>query len=355
MRAALLFVITVGLICGFYGCAHHTSLPVTQDFKSTVIEFRNLAPRGVAMSPDGNWIYAGGLNDLVIIDSKNTDSILRIPLPFSYTSFIIFSLDSRFAFIGGGEGDIKKKMLIPRTKIITRIDTKSLETTSFHLEEEMDCVGAAISTDGSKLFLGNMNGSLLTIIDTVRLEIVRKIGLEEGGSFGLATSPNGLLYVTHAFKGSMSVINPKDGKVVDIVRGIGKIPVGIAISDDGKWACVAHIGEAIVAVINTDTLAIAHRIDVGGLSPPNQELANPKKFWPDSRIYITPDSEWIITWSWYLGFVSLVDLKDRKTKSVIPVEDGTLDMTLTPSGKSIIVKDYANSKLTIWRRWAPWE
>lgn len=86
-----------------------------------------------------------------------------------------------------------------------------------------------------------------------------------GAGGGQKASPQ-YLYVSNAAEGSVSVIDPIEGKVAGTVKVAEKIAHGIAASPDGRWAYVALEEDSQVAVIDGQTRQEVARIDLP-LSP----------------------------------------------------------------------------------------
>ena len=125
----------------------------------------------------------------------------------------------------------------------------------------------ALSADGASAFVAMDTDGAVVPVDLATRTAGSPIGVSPH-PVGLALTPDGeTLYVTHYPLGPTGIGEPEPGDVtpIDVASGTAgsRIPVGhwtfgVAFSDDGTTAYVAHVGDALTA----DDSAIA-QIDVG--------------------------------------------------------------------------------------------
>ena len=86
------------------------------------------------------------------------------------------------------------------------------------------------------------------------------------GPIGVAITPDGKhAYVTNTGDGTVSVITTATGAVSAPIT-VGNGPAGVAITPDGKHAYVTNSGDGTVSVITTATGAVSAPITVGNAS-----------------------------------------------------------------------------------------
>jgi YVTN family beta-propeller protein len=201
--------------------------------------------------------------------------------------------------------------------------------------------GMALTTDGSKLYVGLENADIpgIVVYDTRANKVVRKIDVVlrgghflaiqpktdtlyypmrednrvlvidtrtdtitkiipiEGGPVGVGFAPNGEVWIHNDRDGAVHVIDGKKGEVVKVLKDLGQGAGRMAVSLDGKWAASTHSGTEDVAIIDAKAKTVAARVKIG--RGPGFPV-----FSPDStRLYVMNSGE---------GDVAVVDLKDMR-------------------------------------------
>jgi YVTN family beta-propeller protein len=357
------------------GCAQKAPPPLIALEKSySTVSIPVKGPSYVAVTPDNKKIYASNSESqtLSIIDIHYKKVEHTLKLDFN-PSFIVFSRDGQFAFVGSlysgvssNQGDEVKDdrmqeeqwALLPPVSLtkssIVKIDLRSRTIVSrIMMEKFFYSLGGVLSKDGKKLYVTDANDMFLTIIDTSKFQIIKRIYLGEGGGYGLAISPDDFrLYVTHGSRGSMTVIDLKSDSIIKVIKNVGKIPVAVAISQNGKTAYVVDNGEVGVAIIDIVTWKVVSKILTGsGVIRAKGKLDS---FNPSSRMYFTPDYRELVVWNPYLTYIALIDLdvenvKLVKLKSLISIEKKASGMALDPSGRLLILSHSEDNTISLKR------
>ena len=159
--------------------------------------------------------------------------------------------------------------------------------------------GLAVSPDGTHVYVGGLGP--VSVIDTTTYKVTHiTVG---AGSFGLAVSPKtNRVYVTSAtnadYTGTIVAAidtdpaSPTYNMVIDIDPNtpgtqsipVGPFPMGLAVSPDGSLVYVTHYFDHTMSVIDTHANTVIDTIDVGDF--PLVVAVTPD----DGNIYVTNDN-----------------------------------------------------------------
>jgi YVTN family beta-propeller protein len=154
----------------------------------------------------------------------------------------------------------------------------------------------AIQPKTDKLYYPMREDNRVLVIDT-RTDTITKIIPIEGGPVGVGFAPNGDVWIHNDRDGAVHVIDGRKDEVVKVLKDLGQGAGRMAVSPDGKWAASTHAGTEDVAVIDANTKTVAGRVKIG--RGPGFPI-----FSPDSaRLYVMNSGE---------GDVAVVDLKEMK-------------------------------------------
>ena len=222
---------------------------------------------GLVWAPDGQTLYAtGGCDDAVYAYANNG------------TSF------AQTAKISLGHG-------------APSAACTSARATGLGLNVQPNASGIAISADGKTLVVANNYNDSISVIDTASKTIRYEYDLRPystnvapdgtaGGTFPYSVALNGTGSSLTAYIGSdrdreVVVVNVSSltaGSFVTRIKLDGNAQ-GMALSADGSALYVAEDNQDLVAVINTSTNTISHKIDTRGPAylglPANTTGANP--------------------------------------------------------------------------------
>ena len=140
-------------------------------------------------------------------------------------------------------------------------------------------------------------------------------------------------YVTTSFDGTVSVIDTATNKVVGTPIKVGSIPVGVAVTPDGKQVYVTNSNSDSVSVIATATNTVVATIPVGNLGDFAEGIA------------VTPDGKHVYVAN--AGFDTTVSVIDTATNMVVAtvpvVGGGPYGVAVTPDGKHAYVTNAISS------------
>jgi YVTN family beta-propeller protein len=197
--------------------------------------------------------------------------------------------------------------------------------------------GVDVSPDGGRIYVTNLDGQSVSIIDAASLEVIGAVAVERG-PVNIVLSPDGTrAYVANEFGGSISVIDTFEQKVVGRVE-TDRRPHGLALSPDGKRLYVCNIGSDTLLAVDTATLQVTGRVSVGDA--------------PDTPI-VSADgrSVWVTNYGrdGGQGTVSLVDAQSLTELAVIPMGVNPHALSLSLNGKFLYVTVEQGNEVVIVR------
>lgn len=205
-------------------------------------------PYVIAMSPKGDFLYAG-LNDatLVAIDTKTHDIVRTFDTSVLAASVIV-SADGKTLYVAS------LNTLFPGR--LQALDAVTGEVVGPQL-----VVGAApawitITPDGSKVFTLNFLSDDVTVVDTETWKKVSTVSTGAGSQaiIGNVTPDNSRLYVTNHGTGELMGIDTESYEVVQTVKLDGR-PVGVNFNTDGSRVYVTDFGpKSLLAGVDTNFL-----------------------------------------------------------------------------------------------------
>jgi YVTN family beta-propeller protein len=318
------------------------SLPPAREFKVIgEIELPG-APVEVGITQGRAYVATWDKPYLVIIHLGSGKVETSIPLPVVapfVASFIVGDRDGRYVFIGGS--DLKgTRGWILKYDIQSRSVMEQL-----NIEDAFLSLGAALSADGRRLYVGNTNSRFITVVDIGRMKIERKILMREGGSFGIAISPDGSrLLATHAFEGSVSVIDMERDEVIRVIRNVGWLPVSVAFATNNVKAYVVNNGEPIVTAVDVNSGEIT-KISIPVFA--FREMGTRSSFNPSAAVLPREAGE-LLVWNPYLRDVAVVDADSEVATSVIRSAGENRAIRSDPSGRwLLLLKKTANKAILI--------
>lgn len=120
----------------------------------------------------------------------------------------------------------------------------------------------AIQPGTDKLYYPMREDNRVLVIDTKTDTISKIIGIE-GGPVGVGFAPNGEVWIHNDGDGTVHVIDGKKDEVIKVLKNLGQGAGRMAVSRDGRWAASTHGGSQDVALINAATKEVAATIKIG--------------------------------------------------------------------------------------------
>jgi YVTN family beta-propeller protein len=180
-------------------------------------------PEGVTVSPDGKTVYVTSEEDGEVTAVDTTTLKVKAHLPTAKRPrVVIFAKDGVTAFvtdeIGGMVTVLDTAAMKPLESIkITHAAAVSTATTAPRP------MGAALSPDGSLLYVACGRGGSVAVIDVATRKQIRSIDGVGERPWGIATSPDGTkLFTANGPGKDMSIVDVATGKVDK------RIPIGVS-------------------------------------------------------------------------------------------------------------------------------
>ena len=228
----------------------------------------NVNPHMVMMSPDGRYVVTGGTraNKAYIIDARTLQLVKTINVDIA-PEHLSFSPDSRWYYQGNPDGD--------SISVIDMVSLTKIKTIPGFAEP----LNVTFLADGSKAYIGNYGAHWVGVIDVRRHELLKKIqvgdvpgvakldpdkylGEIQGINIPQITNDGQFLYATDTDLGVVAKIDPREDKVVKIIR-VGKQPWRPYMSHDGKYLITPNNGDQTVSIVDLRTDKVAATLEAG--------------------------------------------------------------------------------------------
>jgi YVTN family beta-propeller protein len=225
-------------------------------------------PHGVAFFRDGARaaVTAEAQKALLVVDVERGALLKAIPTGQEVSHMVVLTPDGGRAFVANiGSGTV------------TALDLEAGKVLE-HISTGAGAEGIDLTPDGRELWVTNREADTVSVVDTATLKVVTSI---ESKSFPIRarTTPDGAhMLVSNARSGNVVVFDAKkrtllrgialdpgparaEGRLLDF--GKSSVPIGIAISPDGKRAFVAHANADAISVIDLQTFTAAGTLKAG--------------------------------------------------------------------------------------------
>jgi YVTN family beta-propeller protein len=211
------------------------------------------APHGIQIGPDG-MVYATSDLDrkLLVIDPKTRKMTKAIDT--GGTTHWIGILPTGTKIYATNKND----------PFVTVINLKT-GTVASKIDVPGGTEGIAISPDGTRVIVMAHTAPGLAVIDPATDTIVDRIAIQgQGGAYKAYYSPDGKRLLTMNLGSSViNIFNAADLKGVQRTVTVGKDPMGLAFSADGKTALSANHGDGTVSVIDLEKMETVSTFKAG--------------------------------------------------------------------------------------------
>jgi YVTN family beta-propeller protein len=238
---------------------------------------------------------------------------------------LIFAMQSNAADPYGAAGQV------------TVISTATTSAVGSPVAVGVEPGAAAVSADGSFLYLANYSDSTVSAVDlTTMLVTTIPVGAYPSG---LAISPDGTrVYVTNQGSGTVSVIATASLLVTDTFAAAAQ-PVGIAISFDGATLYIPHYAgypAGALAIVDTGTHAVT------SLALPNAPTGiaiSPS----GAALYVTHQGANPVG----PGTLTVVDTASAAVTGSIAVGNSPFRVAVSPDGATAYVPNFNSASVSV--------
>jgi len=232
---------------------------------------RHTRPHGVAWyAPDRVAVTTEGSRHLLILDPGARRIVAEIPTDQSVSHMVVVTRDGARAFVTNIDSGTTTVIDVPGARKLRDLETGA------------GSEGLALSPDGREVWVAARTAGQVTVIDASTLEVRRRWALA-GVPIRIALTPDGrTALVSCAGTGEVVAIDTESQAVVarrrielavataasargaaNLAQG-GVLPVGLAITADGRSAYVAATMADAVVKLQIPGLEIAQTITVPG-------------------------------------------------------------------------------------------
>ena len=245
-----------------------------------------------AVTPDGKKVLATSpsSNTVYVFSADSGKQLAVIPVGKAPKGVKV-TPDGRFAYISN-QGSAN----------ISVVDLDSLQVVDTIAVEEGPH-NARFTRDGSIAYVTLQGGAGVAVVDTKTRKMIKVIPVPGiTGPHNLDLSADEKTAFVRDFVHNVAVLDLGTGKVKKVIK-VGNGHGGIDVTPDGKYAATAAIGDNIITLIDTETLA-SNTIEVGN---------------GPHGIRASKDSQWLYVTLTKDNAVAVINLKTMQIEKKIPV------------------------------------
>lgn len=198
--------------------------------------------------------------------------------------------------------------------------------------------GIAVSSDGDKIYTGNLEDGKVFVIDVKDKEIIKTI--DTGRNLhGIDITPDGkYVFTTSGWLEEkeefnyINVIDTNKDEIIKTIRSNGKSPSHIDFTKDSKVAFVNNVMSGNVSMVDMEKLEIISTFDVGTM-PNESELS--------------PDDKYLYVGNVLDNTVSVIDLKKGKEVDTIKAGEGTHGLAVSQDGKYVWATNRSSNDISV--------
>ncbi len=186
--------------------------------------------------------------------------------------------------------------------------------------------GIAISSDGKKLYTGNLENGEVFIVDIKSKDVIGTINTGRN-LHGIDITPDGRYLFTTSGDTQVgkefnyiNIIDTVDDKIIKTLESNGKSPSHIDFTKDSKVAFINNVMSGDITVVDVEKLEIVWNIKVG-IMPNESELS--------------PDDKYLYVANVQDGTISIVDVEKSKEIDKIKTGEGTHGVAVSNDGKYV--------------------
>jgi YVTN family beta-propeller protein len=281
-------------------------------------------PVYVAAAPNGKRLYIADGNPTVSVFDTASGKVTKnitVPGPAQYVSF---SLDGRYAYISLWD---RKFGSVHAVSIVDTTDNTVKKTVTTRSRPFL----AAVTPDGSKLYVPNHDSHTVAVIDTRQMKQIGEINVPPEPHYVSFSVDGSRAYVADHESNQISVVDTATGSIIKNV-GVGRSPH--AVEQNPKRGLVANVNweGGTVSAINTNSNTVVGTIKVG-TKPLNIHWSTDGKF-----AYVVNNGS---------NTVSVISADSMTVTATIPTGQAPTSIAVLPDGTRAYVSNSKSKSLTI--------
>lgn len=185
----------------------------------------------------------------------------------------------------------------------------------------------------------------LTVIDGKSLKVVGRLTTRAKGPEHGTVSPDGRwLYVANVEGGAVTVVDLVTNKVASVIGGLAN-PHNILFSADGQRAYVTQVGSYRVALVDTAMHAVIGEVPAG--SPVRLASLTLPKVQGVNNAVLVRGLSLVFATNQDAGEVAVIDDRSGAVATVIPVGREPWEPYETPNGRLVLVPNLADETVSV--------
>jgi len=186
----------------------------------------------------------------------------------------------------------------------------------------------------TRIFVSNYKDDTVSVIDGEDSREIKVLPVPNS-PYGLAVrSTKPLVAVANSAGSTITLVDPIRLEVLRTIE-VGKIPLHAVFSVDGKLLFVALPIERQIAVVDVDTAGVVDRIDIETNGKPKRVAVSPD----GRRLYVLVHAR--------QGAVVVLDIATRSVIATIPVGAFPTDFGMSRDGRRIVAASFDDSTITV--------
>jgi YVTN family beta-propeller protein len=211
------------------------------------------APHGIQIGPDGMIYVASDLDKKLLVIDPKTRKVTKA-----------IDTDGTTHWIGILPNGSKIYATNKNDPFVTVVNLKT-GTVASKISVPGGTEGIAVSPDGTRVIVMTHTAPGLAVIDPATDAIVDRIAIQgQGGAYKAYFSPDGKRLLTMNLGSSViNIFTAADLRGAQNTVTVGKDPMGLAFSADGKTALSANHGDGTVSVIDLGKGEVVSKFQAG--------------------------------------------------------------------------------------------
>jgi YVTN family beta-propeller protein len=290
-------------------------------------------PNYIQVAPNGQFAYITntGTRVVTVLDTATDQVSATISIPQGPPQAVSFSPDSRTAYVS-----VYGNHSVPA---IVFIDTATRKVTATVPVNNHEPGPSATSPDGLSLYVPNHNmtqggpgDDLLDVIDLTTQKRIPSITVKADPHWAVVDNKNGRLYVTNHQSDVVTVLNAKTNQIITTIP-TGETPHSETLSPDDSTLAVTSYSGNEVFLINTATdQMIQPEIRVG-----REPL----------DIAYSRDGRYLFTVNNLDSTVTVIDTANNLVVKVIPAGKAPTSISVLPNGRQAYVTEENSGAIEI--------